>query len=46
LLYAFYDVTDVAAVAARSELAAAVERFLGVVPRTPWVDRNNPSVAL
>lgn len=43
---AFGGVTDQAALAARAELAAAVERFFGVAPRVYWVDKDTPSVAI
>ncbi|HEY3364873.1 MAG TPA: phenylalanine--tRNA ligase beta subunit-related protein [Symbiobacteriaceae bacterium] len=43
---AWYGVTDQAARAARSELAAALERFCGAKTRVFWVDRDHPSVEL
>ncbi|HWI51004.1 MAG TPA: phenylalanine--tRNA ligase beta subunit-related protein [Symbiobacteriaceae bacterium] len=43
---AFDGVTGQAALAARSELAGAIERFFGVAPRVYWVDRNTPSVEI
>ncbi|MEW6547709.1 MAG: phenylalanine--tRNA ligase beta subunit-related protein [Bacillota bacterium] len=43
---AFYSVTDHAAKAARSELAALLERFCGARTRMFWVDRDNPSAEL
>jgi len=43
---AFYGVTDVAARAARAELAAALARSCGARTHLLWVDRDYPSVEL
>lgn len=43
---AFYGVTDKAALAARTELAEALERFCGCKPRVYWVDKDTPSVEI
>lgn len=43
---AFYGVTDQAAKAAQSELAAMLQEYCGARTRQFWVDKDNPSVEL